>query len=113
MGRKSVEYAPFCGRPAAVKAAKQSMVKIRLARAGAKKRPFFHVVATDSRSARDGRFIERLGFYNPGATGNERKLELDPARVDAWRKKGAVVSDRVEFLIKNIPQAAAGAPAAG
>lgn len=88
------------------------MVKIRLARAGAKKRPFFHVVATDSRSSRDGRFIERLGFYNPGATGDQRKLMLDSARVDEWRKKGAIVSDRVEFLLKNISQPAE-TPAAG
>ncbi len=58
------------------------MVKIRLARAGAKKRPFYHVVATDSRKARDGRFIERLGYYNPKATGAEKQLVLDRSRVE-------------------------------
>src|SRR5882724_533013 len=78
------------------------MVKIRLARAGAKKRPFFHVVATDSRKSRDGRFIERLGYYNPKATGAEQKLVLDAARVEYWQKQGAQVSDRVTFLIRHV-----------
>lgn len=82
------------------------MVTIRLARAGAKKRPFYHVVATDKRSARDGRFIERLGYYNPKATGTEQKLVLDLARVEHWTKHGAQVSDRVAFLIKGAPKAA-------
>jgi small subunit ribosomal protein S16 len=89
------------------------MVTIRLARAGAKKRPFYHVVATDKRSSRDGRFIERLGFYNPGATGNDRKLVLDPARVAYYQKNGAQLSDRVAYLLKNEAKAApAAAPAA-
>lgn len=82
------------------------MVKIRLARAGAKKRPFYHVVATESRSARDGRFIERLGYYNPNARGNEQKLMLDLARVEHWTKNGAQVSERVAFLVKTAPAAA-------
>lgn len=82
------------------------MVKIRLARAGAKKRPFYHVVATESRSARDGRFIERLGYYNPNARGNEQKLVLDLARVEHWTKNGAQVSERVAFLVKTAPAAA-------
>jgi small subunit ribosomal protein S16 len=82
------------------------MVKIRLARAGAKKRPFYHVVATDSRSKRDGRFIERLGFYNPGATGGETKLSVDVTRLEHWTKTGAQVSERVTYLVKNLPNAA-------
>ncbi len=87
------------------------MVKIRLARGGAKKRPFYHVVATESRSSRDGRFIERLGYYNPSATGGEQKLVLDVARVDYWTKNGAQVSERVAFLVKTAPTAAAAAAA--
>lgn len=83
------------------------MVKIRLARAGAKKRPFYHVVATDSRKARDGRFIERLGYYNPKATGAELRLVLDRPRVEYWQKQGAQVSDRVTYLIKHAPAAPA------
>jgi len=83
------------------------MVKIRLARAGAKKRPFYHVVATESRSSRDGRFIERLGYYNPNAKGAEKKLVLDSARVDHWKQQGAQVSERVAHLIKIAPAAAA------
>ena len=79
------------------------MVKIRLARAGAKKRPFYHVVATDSRKARDGRFIERLGYYNPKATGDEKQLVLDRSRVEYWQKVGAQISDRVTFLIGHVP----------
>lgn len=83
------------------------MVKIRLARAGAKKRPFYHVVATESRSSRDGRFIERLGYYNPSAKGGEQKLVVDLARVDHWTKSGAQVSERVAYLVKSVPAPAA------
>lgn len=79
------------------------MVKIRLARSGAKKRPFYHVVATDSRSSRDGRFIERLGFYNPNAQGREQKLVVNAARVAYWKEQGAQVSERVEYLVKTLP----------
>lgn len=82
------------------------MVTIRLARAGAKKRPFYHVVATDKRSARDGRFIERLGFYNPNAKGQEPKLVLDSAKLADWKSKGAQVSDRVAYLATTIPASA-------
>lgn len=81
------------------------MVTIRLARAGAKKRPFYHVVATEKSSARDGRFIERLGFYNPNAKGQEQKLVLDLPRVEHWQKNGAQVSERVAFLLKSAPKA--------
>lgn len=82
------------------------MVKIRLARGGQKKRPYFHIVATDSRSSRDGKFIERLGFYNPSAKGQEVKLSLDTAKIEAWVKTGAQVSERVAFLVKSAPAAA-------
>lgn len=82
------------------------MVTIRLARAGAKKRPFYHVVATDKRSSRDGRFIERLGFYNPSARGADQKLLVDADRVAYWQKNGAQLSERVAFLLKSAPKAA-------
>ena len=90
------------------------MVKIRLARAGAKKRPFYHLVATDSRSPRDSHFIERLGYYNPIATGSEQKLVVDTARIEHWKTKGAQISDRVDFLMKHVlkPVASAEAKAA-
>ena len=83
------------------------MVKIRLARAGAKKRPFYHVVAANSRSARDGRFIERIGFYNPNAKGGEKKLELNLDRLKYWKDQGAQISERVTFLAKTAPVAEA------
>ncbi|MDI3259561.1 MAG: 30S ribosomal protein S16 [Sinobacteraceae bacterium] len=86
------------------------MVKIRLARAGAKKRPFYHVVATESRSARDGRFIERLGYYNPNAQGGEKKMVVDIARIEYWKGCGAQVSERVDYLVKHVPNSAAAAP---
>jgi small subunit ribosomal protein S16 len=76
------------------------MVKIRLSRGGAKKRPFYHVVVTDSRNARDSRSIERLGYFNPVATGGEIKLNLDLARVEHWVKVGAQMSDKVAYLFK-------------
>jgi small subunit ribosomal protein S16 len=82
------------------------MVTIRLARAGAKKRPFYHVVATEKRSSRDGRFIERLGHYNPNAQGQEQKLVVDIAKVEQWQKNGAQISERVAFLIKSAAKAA-------
>ncbi len=77
------------------------MVTIRLARGGAKKRPFYQVVVTDSRNARDGRFIERVGFFNPLATGKAERLRLDLDRVNHWLGLGATVSDRVGALIKD------------
>jgi small subunit ribosomal protein S16 len=76
------------------------MVIIRLARGGAHKRPFFYMVATDSRSRRDGKFIERLGFFNPLAAANEPKTQVSMDRVDYWRSKGAQISPRVARLIK-------------
>jgi len=83
------------------------MVSIRLSRGGAKNRPFYHVVVTDSRSGRDGRYIERLGFFNPLARGGEEKLRLYTARVEYWKSNGAQPSDRVAKLIKDALKAAA------
>ncbi|AEW44351.1 30S ribosomal protein S16 [Serratia symbiotica str. 'Cinara cedri'] len=77
------------------------MVTIRLARGGAKKSPFYQVVVTDSRNARDGRFIERVGFFNPIAAGKAESLRLDLSRIDYWIRLGASVSDRVHVLIKD------------
>lgn len=82
------------------------MVTIRLARGGAKKRPFYHLVVTDVRNKRDGRFIERVGFFNPVARGHEERLRVDLERVDHWLGEGAQVSDRVKQLIKENRQAA-------
>jgi len=82
------------------------MVVIRLARSGAKKRPFYRVVVTNSRSARDGRFIERVGYFNPVAKGNEVKLQLNKERIDYWLSHGAQLSDRVDNLIKNFAKIA-------
>ena len=76
------------------------MVSIRLARTGAKKRPFYHIVVADSRRARDGRYIERIGFFNPVAKGNEERLRLDGERVNHWVSLGAQASERVGKLIK-------------
>jgi len=76
------------------------MVTIRMARGGAKKRPFYNIVVTDSRNRRDGSFIERVGFFNPVASGNEERLRIDRARVDYWISKGAQASDRVASLLK-------------
>ena len=83
------------------------MVSIRLARGGSKKRPFYHVVVSDSRSPRDGRYIERIGFYNPQARGQEQELRIDDARIDYWVSQGAQPSDRVASLIKGARKAAA------
>ena len=76
------------------------MVSIRLSRAGAKKRPFYHLVVTDSRNRRDGRYIERLGFFNPIATETEEKIRVELERVDFWIGRGAQPSDRVASLLK-------------
>lgn len=77
------------------------MVTIRMARGGAKKRPFYQIVVTDSRNRRDGRFIERLGFFNPVARGNEERLRLDRERIEYWLSKGAKASERVAGLLKS------------
>lgn len=83
------------------------MVTIRLARGGAKKRPFYRVVVTDSRNPRDGRFIEQIGFFNPIAQSAEQPMKLDLARVDYWLGVGAKASDRVAALVKQCRMAAA------
>jgi len=87
------------------------MVVIRLARGGAKKRPFYNVVVADSRNRRDGRFIERVGYYNPVASANETSLKLSHERIDHWQKQGAILSDTVAMLVKR-SAAKASAPAA-
>ena len=76
------------------------MVTIRLARGGAKKRPYYNIIVTDSRNKRDGRFIERLGFYNPIANEREEALRIDAERVNHWLAQGAQTSDRVAKLLK-------------
>jgi len=83
------------------------MVKIRLSRGGAKKRPFYHIVVADERYARDGRSIERLGFYNPIAVGKEVKLQLDTSRAQEWIAKGAQPTEKVKYLIKQAAPKAA------
>ena len=88
------------------------MVTIRLTRGGAKKRPFYHVIVTDSRAARDGRNIERLGYYNPIATGGEKRVELDVERAQYWVGKGAQMSDKVRNLYKEALKASDAAPTA-
>lgn len=76
------------------------MVVIRLARGGAKKRPYYNIVVTDSRNRRDGRFIERVGFFNPIATQNEEGLRIAHDRISYWTSHGAKLSDTVAMLVK-------------
>ena len=76
------------------------MVVIRLARGGAKKRPFYHLVVADSRRSRDGRFIERIGFYDPKAVAGPYRLRIDQERLTHWKSKGAIPSDTVARLVK-------------
>ena len=82
------------------------MVKIRLTRGGAKKRPFYHVIVTDQRSARDGRNIERVGYYNPVASGNDKPYELDLERMKHWVGLGAQMSEKVSDLYKQASKSA-------
>lgn len=77
------------------------MVVIRLARSGGKKRPFYHITIADRRNARDGRFIERVGFFNPVARGGEERLRVDLPRFEYWLNQGAQPSARVAKLIKD------------
>ncbi len=83
------------------------MVKIRLARGGAKKKPFYHIVVADSRRKRDGRRIEKIGFFNPMAKGQEERLRLDLERVDYWTGVGAQLSERVQNLVTQARSSAA------
>ncbi|WWP02189.1 MAG: 30S ribosomal protein S16 [Candidatus Dasytiphilus stammeri] len=76
------------------------MIIIRLARHGAKKRPFYKIVVTDKRNARNGNFIERLGFFNPIAVGQEKKICLKINRIESWIRKGAQLSNKVIYLLK-------------
>jgi small subunit ribosomal protein S16 len=78
------------------------MVVIRLARGGAKNRPFYNVVVADSRSPRDGKFVERLGFYNPMASQKDERLRVELERLKHWQQKGAQLSDTVKRLIKTL-----------
>ncbi len=82
------------------------MVTIRLSRGGAKARPFYHLTVTNSRSARNGRFIERIGFFNPVARGQAERLRIDNDRLQYWLGQGAQLSDRVAQLVKDNQQAA-------
>ena len=77
------------------------MVVIRLSRGGAKKRPFYHLVVTDKRNRRDGRYIERVGYFNPLAKGQEVPLHIQQDRIDHWLGLGAQMSDRVAKLVKD------------
>ncbi len=82
------------------------MVIIRLSRAGAKGQPFYYLVVKDSRTARDGRYIEQVGFFNPVARGKEEVLRLERERVQYWVDRGAQMSDRVRSLVKDFDKAA-------
>lgn len=82
------------------------MVTIRLSRGGSKSRPFYHLTVTNSRSARNGRFIERIGFFNPVARGQEETLRIDADRLAHWVSQGAQLSDRVAALVKTSQKAA-------
>ena len=86
------------------------MVTIRLARTGAKKRPFYHLTVAESSVKRDGKFIERLGFFNPIATGQSQRLKVDLERVDHWVSVGAKPSERAAQLIREARKAAGAAP---
>jgi small subunit ribosomal protein S16 len=88
------------------------MVKIRLSRAGTKGRPFYHVIVADQRSARDGRNIERVGFFNPVAAGKEVSLQLDLPRVDYWLGVGAQATEKTASLIKRARKSQAAAAVA-
>jgi small subunit ribosomal protein S16 len=85
------------------------MVVIRLSRAGAKKRPFYHIVVTDSRRRRDSNYIESVGYFNPVARGQEIRLHLEMDKLTNWQKIGAQLSPRVSSLIKEYNKSAAAA----
>ena len=83
------------------------MVVIRLARSGSKKRPYYHITVADSRVSRDGRFIERVGFFNPIARGAEEGMRTDLESYDSWVRKGAQPCDRVRQIVKKYRKAQA------
>ncbi len=76
------------------------MVIIRLSRGGAKKKPFYSIVVADQRRAPRGRFIEKIGFFNPRAVEHEQRLKIDQERADFWLNRGALPSPRVRQLLK-------------
>lgn len=82
------------------------MVTIRLARGGSKKHPFYHIVVTDSRQPRDGRYIDRLGYYNPMPAGNDVPLKIAEERINHWITQGAQTSQRVKKLLKEMKKTA-------
>lgn len=82
------------------------MITIRLARGGAKKRPFYHLVVADQRSPLSGRYIERVGFYNPVASGKDVPLQINLERVEYWHQQGAKLTPRVASLVKELKQTA-------
>lgn len=88
------------------------MVTIRLSRSGAKKRPFYHLTVADKRTGRDGRFIERVGFFNPVARGGEERLRVNLERVQYWQSQGAQPSERVAKLIEEAAKAPSTEPSA-
>jgi small subunit ribosomal protein S16 len=88
------------------------MVVIRLSRGGAKKRPFYHIVVTDSRRRRDGNYIERIGYFNPVARGQEVRLHIELDKLSTWQKTGAQLSPRVQSLVKDFNKKAESAAAA-
>ena len=85
------------------------MVTIRLSRGGSKKRPFYNLSVSDSRNARNGRYLERVGFFNPVARGNEERLRVDLDRVDYWVSQGSSLSERVASLVAEARKAQAAA----
>jgi small subunit ribosomal protein S16 len=85
------------------------MVVIRLSRGGAKKRPFYNIVAANKQDRRDGRFIERVGFYNPVASGNDKGLNIALDRIAYWKQNGATLSPTVERLVRDFSKAQAAA----
>ena len=84
------------------------MVVIRLARGGSKKSPFYHIVAADKRSPRDGRYLENMGYFNPSARGLATRLEIKADRIDHWVDQGAQMSDRVKRLMKEFKKGMTG-----
>ena len=86
------------------------MVRIRLARHGSKKNPFYHITVADQRRSRDGRFIERVGYFNPVAKGNAQEYLIELDRVDYWLSKGAQPTDMVKKLVSRARKETAEAP---
>jgi small subunit ribosomal protein S16 len=105
--RATAIHRPGCDVDDFAKYRAKTMVKIRLSRGGAKGRPFYHIIVTDERNARDGRNIERVGYFNPIAAGKDVRLELDTAKVKSWVEKGAQMTEKVKSLYKEASKKAA------